>query len=1257
MTLKPVPLIRHFTALPRRESYGAGDDDWLVWDRVSERKGWEALVSDRRAVILADAGAGKTFELMAQTDRMIAAGKAAFFIRIEDIGADFDKAFEIGDPTRFAEWLEGVGDAWFFLDSVDEGRLNAPRAFEEALRAFADRIRDATHRAHVYISSRPYAWNPGPDTALIEQLLPWADPAPAADDEEEAAPVRPGRLRRRAAKPSPAADDGPLRIYRLAPLDTGDIKSFAGHRGAPEVGKLLAAIERANLWNLAQRPFDLEDILATWRETRTLDNRLDVLQRGIRRQLSPAAMSLGGLPLEKALDGARRLAFSALMTGESNIRLPGSENCGVGLDACGLLPGWTEAEISALLKRGVFNDPIYGAVRFRHREIRELLAAEWLQVRLGSGARRSEVVDLIFRQQYGEQVIATRLRPVLPWLILFDDEIRQRALAVEPEIGVEGGDPARLPLEDRRSLLTDIVTRLADDGVGFSGGDNASIARIAHQDLDADTAALVDAWADNDDVIFFLGRLAWQGRMTTCIPKLATIALDPERGPYARIASARAVATSGEDARGRLWRDLIASSSPIPRQLAGELVNGAPADDETVALLLETIGRLEKPERYSVSGLTSALHDLIRRLPVNHDAAASQPLARLALGLNDILSREPFIEYRAFEMSKPDRWLLTPALHCVQRLVEARTAAALDSSSIALMLKATIREVWDQRASDDWKTSLPELVPQWMELNDALFWAAVDDQRRMAGPEGKAIRSDWDVTWMGHYWQFDKASFDRTLTWVTSRDHPDDRHVALGRAFRTYAEAGKPRPMIRRLKRAVETSPELQEVLTRLRRPGPAPGSMRRMRDMQRRFDRRHEARTAKEAADRAGFVAALKANPERVRRKPPGNAGTMTWDHYHLLRELEGDESLRMSRGGALDWRDLIPEFGEPVADAFREAATRQWRVYEPGVRSKGADTLSVPYELLFAMAGLSIEAGPDGKGLAGLTEDEAQRAARYAMWELNGFPAWFEPLAATHPGVVEDLVWQELKWELEHSPTEGSFHYILHDLVYHAPWLQSVVAPRLLTWLQSHDPARRDALPYCRQILVKAATPVTALAELASAKAGSASTPATHEAGWWALWVDSDPATAIPAVEAALDAMDNDPAQSFAQSFAVSLVGGRDEGGARVGGLIAPSDLKRVYILLHRYIRAADDLNRAGEGVYSPNQRDNAQDARNALFGRLADIPGEETWRALIALADEHPEPGYRGAMRRRARTRAVIDGDVQAWSQAEVAAFQSI
>jgi hypothetical protein len=101
---------------------------------------WTDLHVDYRTVILADAGAGKTFEMECQANQLRANGKQAFFLRIEAIGGELAQAFEVGTAQQFAEWIACDAEARFFLDSADEARLDDPKSFEAAIRNFSHRI-------------------------------------------------------------------------------------------------------------------------------------------------------------------------------------------------------------------------------------------------------------------------------------------------------------------------------------------------------------------------------------------------------------------------------------------------------------------------------------------------------------------------------------------------------------------------------------------------------------------------------------------------------------------------------------------------------------------------------------------------------------------------------------------------------------------------------------------------------------------------------------------------------------------------------------------------------------------------------------------------------------------------------------------------------------------------------------------------------------------------------------------------------------
>jgi hypothetical protein len=549
----------------------------------------------------------------------------------------------------------------------------------------------------------------------------------------------------------------------------------------------------------------------------------------------------------------------------------------------------------------------------------------------------------------------------------------------------------------------------------------------------------------------------------------------------------------------------------------------------------------------------------------------------------------------------------------------------------------------------EYKLSLGKNVPRWRELNDLLYWTSITESRAKLANNNQPLTDDCQIAFIGHFWGFGPEDFNRCLDWVRTKEHVDDRLVALSRCVSLYFQANRPAAWLKPLYDAVQGDEKLETALDARLDPKLSP-AMVKIDAEQREWQRQHDAREREEEQKRADWVRELKENPDRVLHPVGLDPGEFSSDQYHLLASILNAAGDRLD--GA-NWHGLIPEFGEAVARAYRDAAAAHWRIYQPGLRSEGVEAGSTPYSLIFAMAGIAIEASEDRAFAQGLTLEEAEHAFRYVTWELNGFPNWFESLYRAHSVIGIETVTKELIWELEHSVAGESLHYILHDILYHTPWLHAEVAPIILDWLGRYDMPNAYGLRYCLNILTEGATTRSALAALAVGKIRGSSL-ADQRPRWFALWVDTDPAAAIPALEALLEGLPPDEASDFAQQFVVGLLGDRHGTGTRVSAYRNAKDLKTLYILMHRYIRAAVDIVRTGKGVYSPTLRDNAQDARNTLFNMLAAVPGAEAYAAIKALEEEHPDPDYRRHMAHRARERATVDADEPLWTVGQVLAF---
>lgn len=1246
MTHDPVPLERHFSLVPKSAADSAEQELNWIW---GERKltGWQDLEEEFRCVILAEAGAGKSFEMEARAKHAKGQGRAAFLIRIEDIEDGFETSFEVGSADEFENWLNSKEEAWFFLDSVDEARLENPRAFEKAIKRFAARIKPAHQRARVFISSRPYAWRARSDRVLIERYLPFIKPNQEKTAEHEG--VVETTIAGKSAEPESA-----LCVYRLDPLDEADIRKFADHRNTPQIDKLIVELQRADLMSMAARPFDLEVILEKWRADEALDGRLKMLQHSIDlhlKEIDPDRAQRQPINRKKARCGVRLLAAAVILTGEPGIRVPeDSTRPDNGIDAETVLGDWEPAEVQALLERGIFNDALYGLVRFRHREIRELLAAEWFEHQLNGGSSRHATVSLFFREQYGHTFISPRLRPILPWLILFDEEIRRKALEIAPAVAVEGGDAAHLPPAERKSLLKDIVRRITEDKFGSPIHSNSAIARIAHTDLTDDTLHLIKKHHDNDNAIFFLGRLVWQGEMSACVPALLEIAVDPARDIYARIAATLAVMTCGDrDQKNRMWNQLIELSKTIPRKLLAAFVGDADPDMASIDFLLASIGKLEAYERYETTGLSQALYGFIDRLPNSDAQGESERLTAVVRGLNEFLDREPHINQQFCHVSEKFAWLIGPATHAVERLVSVRSGAALSPDALTIMLKAPVAHFWRGDDFDQYKSGLRELVPTWDRLNDALFWRSVEEKRdSLEAKNSERLIDHWSVQWIRHYCNFEKDRFCDVVDFIAKRDFLDDKLVALSLAHWLFVQAGKPEDWLSKLECAVEGNSVLTDQLDSLLNPKISQSVVEReekdarQKEKLRRKEEEHNR-------NRAEWIERLKAAPDIVRHPPGLESGEISDDQCWLLREIEGS-GRRKNRGGEANWEALRGEFGEDVARAYRDAAVAHWRAFTPGLLSEGHDTSSILRPLIFAMAGLEIVSSEVDGFPANLTEAQVQHALRYLVWGLDGFPSWFEKLYQAYPKLVLDAVLTELHWVLSHTEPDQPLHRILHDLVYCASWMHEFLAPSISAWLEQNEILNHDALRYCIHILRSGDADREAVSIFAHSKISS-NAAKEQLATWYALWIDFDAEHGIPAAEKWLSNLSTEEASKEAQLLITILMGTPQSSNSDYGcgDFRKVKHLKTLFVLMHRHIPAKDDLNHTG--VFSPELRDDAQDCRNALLDQLSEIPGKETYIALCELARDHPDANHRPWMKKRAYKRAEEDSDLEPWTAEQV------
>lgn len=510
---------------------------------------WSELLVAQRVVLLAEAGSGKTRELQEQKRKLVADGKAAFFLPIEALDKESVADLLAGSPDdarRFREWLaDGSATGWIFLDAVDELKLVSGK-HEAALRKVAAALGEAVARSRIIVSCRPTDWDPIRDLEALRKVLPASDPHQEEQEDVDELFLRPLQDRprkERNVQPTPSA----VRIVVLQPLDRERIRRFAEASGVKDAANLLAAIDRQEAWTFARRPLDLKGLAEFWKQHHRLGSRKE--QHEIDIQLSLRERrdrpDEGKMSWEKAVDGAERLALALALTKTRTLKeddqtVPGSTDASV-LDPVPVLADWKPEDVRSVLRRPLFDPATYGRVRFHHRSVQEFLAAKRLFKMRQAGMAKKALFALLFSTTYGEKVLIPSMRPIAAWLALWDDDVRVEILKREPEVLVDLGDAASLSAAARADLVRYFA---ATYGPGDWRGLSLSITelqRLAHSDLSGVIRSAWDAKPENDEVRVFLMKLVWLGGIADCLDIALDAALDPKESVYLRTVAVRAL--------------------------------------------------------------------------------------------------------------------------------------------------------------------------------------------------------------------------------------------------------------------------------------------------------------------------------------------------------------------------------------------------------------------------------------------------------------------------------------------------------------------------------------------------------------------------------------------------------------------------------------------------------------------------------------------------------------------------------------------
>jgi hypothetical protein len=497
--------------------------------------------------------------------------------------------------------------------------------------------------------------------------------------------------------------------------------------------------------------------------------------------------------------------------------------------------------------------------------------------------------------------------------------------------------------------------------------------------------------------------------------------------------------------------------------------------------------------------------------------------------------------------------------------------------------------------------------------------------------------------------------FDWLLEDAERRPAVNERQVAASAALGLWRQGGSRPDQLARLAVVGAAGPEVAESIEAWTRPRPrSEGELALEREM-RRNERRSTVEWAKREQSWREFADRLRADPGQLRSlKPPSDKGVDA-RLYHLWHLLNAVGSNR-SRYAIDDLTPLEPMFGPEVVSALHDAFVAYWRHWAPTLRSERPDDERNTINTLdcIGIVGVTLEAARHPGWATTLSHEEAVLAAIYATLELNGFPNWFVSLAEAQPNAVREVLLRAVAPELK-AGDAPKWCEMLEDVSQADVAISSLLANQLFDYLRQNEALPTGVLAPMLRILKGGYEDRAGLAQLLYERFDRA-TVVEEEALYLAALFELNPTHAITALDAKLALLPAEGQTLLVQSILPTLFGARWANRNVRPGDLPFETLERLVAIVFRTIRVEADTDRPAGQVDSPDARDDAQDARGALFKTLIDTPGLATFDAIHRLQGTPDFPIRRERMTGFARKRAESDSEAEAWSSADVYAFET-
>lgn len=1210
---------------------------------------WSELLKSPRVLLVSEAGTGKTHECVAEQRKLWEEGHPAFFLELSELAKSecFEDMLSQEELERFSQWKTAQFDtATFFLDSIDELRLTREN-FSVALKKFAKAVSGKLAFIHVVITSRPPI-----DSELkkIQRFLPIPEKELESPDDEFADYA----LRRNRHNTKDEVKQ--WRKVGLVPLNDAQIKQLAESFGVKDSELFLKNLHQFNSVKFAERPKDLIDLCSIWVPGIPFGSLSEQMEKNIGIKLNPHREGdSDSLSIEKANEGACRLALSCLLTRKLTIRFSKESDVGyvdTALEPSIILNDWNEREIKELLNRSLFTNASYGRVRFHHRSVLEYLASKQLNTMLGEGKPIREIKRILLGETpQGIKVLKPSLRSVTSWLALNQNWLFEEVLLREPAVLFLEGDPGFFTDELKVKILRAYMAKPEDGIQRGSWIDQQNIARISSPRLAKEAEIMWKDGIDNRDCRFMVLRLMNFFPSVESSDLMYELLNDPAENIYDRRIALnilvnldderlKEIATSIQS-KSELWDSKLLSYALTllyPKYLSKDelrnVIESIELEDDTEYEIDSYWPKLIAEEQYTVLEL-----DELRQV------------------LTEIIESNSKWDDNKYLYSCDRQHLINPLLAVCNRMITLgeATKEVLYSSVLLYRLSKDVHSIAGG-SCEELATKIRKLSS---EKRECTFWMDVKFvEENYPQSKNESFRK---IYWVNEGLirldpNLDKHWVIKTLS--DSDESIERRKDMLTASVRYLIEENiEYREYIEGLREYVLDSEELLKEIEVMLTPQPRNETFERLEEENRKRAEKNAIKEQQNIDSWKLFWKEINEDPEKLFSEEY-EEGTI-WDLWKVMRqEREFRESSGWNRGF------IEKYFDENIADKAKESLKKLWRKHSPTLPSE-RDSENNKILMIWEVGLTGISAESEDPYWAGkLSPEEAKLASRYVPMQMNGFPSWLESLVSAHLDSVKAVLCHELLHEINSVTTQNTYFYFLQSIEYASESVREVFIPTLLDWLKSHGQLIHDVknVEHSRtkisrviNIVLKSQNEkdLNELAELAQTNTETNSETQLLSA-WLPTLISLNPRLGVEKLSKLLEG--EKPEQyGPAVTWFCSLFKTWNDANIVSASLerFTPDDLVNLIKIAYKYIRPQDDLEH--KGVFSPDERDDAQTARSQLLNILLKSTGTDAWNAKIRLSEEPLFSGdYKKSILREARENAATEIDQVAYLESDVTKF---